>query len=97
MFCEEPVKYDRVHLSSYFSLTTAEELSLTVAEGFYEARRKGAGWRTRSTINRREKVIHSSAGRAVYYDKLITWRPVPIRRIPPIKKAPSGIAAFTVP
>ncbi|EFT9017078.1 hypothetical protein HVA60_004116 [Salmonella enterica] len=35
VFCEEPRKaYDRVHLSSYFSHHTAEELSL-VREGFY--------------------------------------------------------------
>ena len=36
VFCEEPrIAYDRVHLSSYFSHHTAEELSL-VREGFYE-------------------------------------------------------------
>lgn len=36
VFCEEPrVAYDRVHLSSYFSHHTADELSL-VKEGFYE-------------------------------------------------------------
>ena len=36
VFCEEPrVAYDRVHLSSYFSHHTAEELSL-VKPGFYE-------------------------------------------------------------
>lgn len=34
VFCEEPrIAYDRVHLSSYFSHHTAEELSL-VREGF---------------------------------------------------------------
>lgn len=46
VFCEEPrIAYDRVHLSSYFSHHTAEELSL-VREGFYETRRQGAGRRT---------------------------------------------------
>ncbi|MCD5335462.1 hypothetical protein LQQ78_24680 (plasmid) [Escherichia coli] len=37
VFCEEEprIAYDRVHLSSYFSHHTAEELSL-VREGFYE-------------------------------------------------------------
>ncbi|MEF1228996.1 hypothetical protein QTO02_16010, partial [Vibrio fortis] len=36
VFCEAPrVAYDRVHLSSYFSHHTADELSL-VKEGFYE-------------------------------------------------------------
>ena len=43
VFCEEPrIAYDRVHLSSYFSHHTAEELSL-VREGFYES----SGRRTR--------------------------------------------------
>ncbi len=48
------------------------------------------------TINRQEKVIHSSAGRTVYYDKLIMatgsypW-------IPPIKGSETRIASFTVP
>lgn len=47
VFCEEPRKaYDRVHLSSYFSHHTAEELSL-VRDGFYEAWRESAGGRTR--------------------------------------------------
>ena len=36
VLCEEPrPAYDRVHLSSYFSGTTAEQLSL-VAPGFFE-------------------------------------------------------------
>ncbi|MCP6582332.1 FAD-dependent oxidoreductase, partial [Klebsiella pneumoniae] len=83
--CEEPrIAYDRVHLSSYFSHHTAEELSL-VREGFYEKHgiKVLVGERA-ITINRQEKVIHSSAGRTVFYDKLIMatgsypW-------IPPIK------------
>ncbi|SUX57079.1 nitrite reductase [NAD(P)H] large subunit [Citrobacter braakii] len=85
VFCEEPRKaYDRVHLSSYFSHHTAEELSL-VREGFYEKHGVKVLVGERAiTINRQEKVIHSSAGRTVYYDKLIMatgsypW-------IPPIK------------
>ncbi|STF41946.1 nitrite reductase [NAD(P)H] large subunit [Escherichia coli] len=85
VFCEEPrIAYDRVHLSSYFSHHTAEELSL-VREGFYEKHgiKVLVGERA-ITINRQEKVIHSSAGRTVFYDKLIMatgsypW-------IPPIK------------
>lgn len=72
VFCEEPRKaYDRVHLSSYFSHHTAEELSL-VREGFYEKHGVKVLVGERAiTINRQEKVIHSSAGRTVYYDKLI--------------------------
>ena len=85
VFCEEPRKaYDRVHLSSYFSHHTAEELSL-VREGFYEKHGVKVLVGERAiTINRKEKVIHSSAGRTVFYDKLIMatgsypW-------IPPIK------------
>lgn len=48
VFCEEPrIAYDRVHLSSYFSHHTAEELSL-VREGFYEKHGiKVSGRRTR--------------------------------------------------
>ena len=71
-FCEEPrVAYDRVHLSSYFSHHTADELSL-VKEGFYEKHNIEVLIGERAlTINRDEKVIHSQTGRAVYYDKLV--------------------------
>ncbi|MDU4093370.1 MAG: nitrite reductase large subunit NirB [Pantoea sp.] len=72
VFCEEPrVAYDRVHLSAYFSHHTADELSL-VREGYYEKHgiRVLLGERA-ITLNRKEKVIHSSSGRAVQYDKLI--------------------------
>ena len=85
VFCEEPrVAYDRVHLSSYFSHHTAEELSL-VREGFYEKHGVTVLVGERAiTINRTEKVIHSNTGRTVFYDKLIVatgsypW-------VPPIK------------
>ncbi|MBF3299567.1 FAD-dependent oxidoreductase, partial [Leptospira borgpetersenii serovar Ballum] len=85
VFCEEPrIAYDRVHLSSYFSHHTAEELSL-VREGYYDKHGVKVLVGERAiTINRQEKVIHSSAGRTVFYDKLIMatgsypW-------IPPIK------------
>lgn len=55
VFCEEPRKaYDRVHLSSYFSHHTAEELSL-VREGFYEKHGVNVLVGERAiTINRRE-------------------------------------------
>ncbi|MDU4941758.1 MAG: nitrite reductase large subunit NirB [Mixta calida] len=89
VFCEEPrVAYDRVHLSAYFSHHTAEELSL-VREGYYEKHgvRVLLGERA-ITLNRKEKVIHSSSGRAVQYDKLIlatgSWP-----WIPPIKGSDS--------
>ncbi|WP_428944861.1 nitrite reductase large subunit NirB [Pantoea sp. FN060301] len=87
VFCEEPrVAYDRVHLSAYFSHHTAEELSL-VRDGFYQKHNVEVliGERALS-INRQEKVVYSSSGRAVQYDKLVMatgsypW-------IPPIKGA----------
>ncbi|WP_315313470.1 nitrite reductase large subunit NirB [Pantoea vagans] len=72
VFCEEPrVAYDRVHLSAYFSHHTAEELSL-VREGYYEKHQVNLLLGERAiTINRDEKLIHSSTGRAVHYDTLI--------------------------
>lgn len=72
VFCEEPrIAYDRVHLSSYFSHHTAEELSL-VREGFYEKQGVKVLVGERAiTINRAEKVIHSNSGRSLYYDKLV--------------------------
>ncbi|WP_413691684.1 nitrite reductase large subunit NirB [Psychromonas sp. KJ10-2] len=71
-FCEEPrVAYDRVHLSSYFSHHTADELSL-VKTGYYEKNNIEMLVGERAlTINRAEKVIHSQTGRAVFYDKLV--------------------------
>ncbi|WP_338560244.1 nitrite reductase large subunit NirB [Erwinia sp. E_sp_B01_3] len=72
VFCEEPrVAYDRVHLSAYFSHHTAEELSL-VRNDFYQKNHVEVLIGERAiTLNRREKVIHSSTGRAVHYDKLV--------------------------
>jgi len=72
VFCEEPrVAYDRVHLSSYFSHHTADELSL-VKEGFYEKHNIQILIGERAlTVNRSEKVIHSQTGRVVSYDKLV--------------------------
>lgn len=72
VFCEEPrVAYDRVHLSAYFSHHTAEELSL-VREGYYDKHQVNLLLGERAiTINRDEKLIHSSTGRAVHYDTLI--------------------------
>ncbi|ORM81836.1 nitrite reductase large subunit [Pantoea deleyi] len=72
VFCEEPrVAYDRVHLSAYFSHHTAEELSL-VREGYYDKHQVSLLLGERAiTINRDEKLIHSSTGRAVHYDTLI--------------------------
>ncbi|HHX8506064.1 TPA: nitrite reductase large subunit NirB [Vibrio diabolicus] len=72
VFCEEPrVAYDRVHLSSYFSHHTADELSL-VKEGFYEKHGINMLIGERAiNINRENRIIYSSTGREVQYDKLI--------------------------
>lgn len=96
VFCEEPrIAYDRVHLSSYFSHHTAEELSL-VREGFYEKHGVKVLVGERAiTINRQEKVIHSSAGRTVFYDKLImATGSYPFRRL---KARKLRIASFIAP
>ena len=87
VFCEEPrVAYDRVHLSSYFSHHTAEELSL-VKEGFYEKHQFNVLVGERAVnINRDKQLVLSSTGREIAYDKLVLatgsypW-------IPPIKGA----------
>ncbi|SQD77172.1 nitrite reductase large subunit NirB [Moritella yayanosii] len=72
VFCEEPrVAYDRVHLSSYFSHHTADELSL-VKEGFYEKNNINVLIGERAiNINRSQKIIYSNTGREIKYDKLI--------------------------
>ncbi len=72
VFSEEPrVAYDRVHLSAYLSHHDADALSL-VAEGFYQQHQIEVLTGERViTINRQEKVVCSSAGRKVPYDKLV--------------------------
>jgi nitrite reductase (NADH) large subunit len=72
VFCEEPrVAYDRVHLSSYFSHHTADELSL-VKEGFYEKHGVNMLIGERAiNVNREKRIVHSSTGREIQYDKLI--------------------------
>lgn len=72
VFCEEPrVAYDRVHLSSYFSHHTADELSL-VKEGFYEKHGINMLIGERAiTVNREKKIVYSSSGREMQYDKLV--------------------------
>ena len=72
VFCEEPrVAYYRVHLSSYFSHHTADELSL-VKEGFYDKHGINVLIGERAiNINREKQIVHSSSGREIHYDKLI--------------------------
>lgn len=87
VFCEEPrVAYDRVHLSAYFAHHTAEELSL-VREGYYEKHQVNLLLGERAmTINRDEKRVHSSTGRAVHYDTLV-FATGSIPWIPPVAGA----------
>ncbi|GAD29307.1 hypothetical protein UB34_15805 [Photobacterium leiognathi] len=72
VFCEEHrVAYDRVHLSSYFSHHTADELSL-VKQGLYEKHGINVLLGERAiNVNREQKLILSNTGREVHYDKLI--------------------------
>ncbi|MGG6178854.1 nitrite reductase large subunit NirB [Pantoea allii] len=87
VFCEEPrVAYDRVHLSAYFAHHTAEKLSL-VREGYYEKNQVNLLLGERAmTINRDEKRVHSSTGRAVHYDTLV-FATGSIPWIPPVAGA----------
>ena len=87
VFCEEPrVAYDRVHLSAYFAHHTAEKLSL-VREGYYEKHQVNLLLGERAmTINRDEKRVHSSTGRAVHYDTLV-FATGSIPWIPPVAGA----------
>ncbi|XPE40239.1 FAD-dependent oxidoreductase [Shigella flexneri] len=84
VFCEEPAKHTTAYTCLPTSPTTPPK-SFLVREGFYEKHGVKVLVGERAiTINRQEKLIHSSAGRTVFYDKLIMatgcypW-------IPPIK------------
>ena len=72
VLCEEPrAAYDRVHLSSYFSGTTADALSL-VEPGFFE--RTGYQLRLAAravAIERRSKTVTTADGEVLDYDKLV--------------------------
>ncbi|MCF7967449.1 MAG: nitrite reductase large subunit NirB [Methylobacter tundripaludum] len=71
-FCEEPrAAYDRVHLSSFFTGTTAEELSL-VEDGFFD--RHGITLHLgdkAASIDRTAKTVTSAKGLTIAYDKLV--------------------------
>lgn len=71
-FCEEPrVAYDRVHLSAFFTGTTAQELSL-VEDGFFE--RHGITIHIgdkAASIDRAAKTVTSTKGLTIPYDKLV--------------------------
>ncbi len=71
-FCEEPrLAYDRVHLTEYFSGKTAAELSL-VEPGFYEKHGLTVHMNDKAVaIDRAAKVVRSSSGLEISYDKLV--------------------------
>ncbi|MGR9086252.1 MAG: nitrite reductase large subunit NirB [Gammaproteobacteria bacterium] len=71
-FCEEPrPAYDRVHLSSFFTGKSVEELSL-VEPGFFEHHGITVHLGDKAeTIDRQAKIVTSANGRAVRYDKLV--------------------------
>jgi nitrite reductase (NADH) large subunit len=71
-FCEEPLPaYDRVHLSSYFSGKSADDLSL-VELGFFE--NNGITFHISDkvvSIDREAKTVTSEKGKVISYDKLV--------------------------
>jgi len=71
-FCEEPrPAYDRVHLSSFFTGTSAAELSL-VEDGFFEQNDITIHLGDKAaTIDRDAKTVTSSKGICIAYDKLV--------------------------
>ena len=71
-FCEEPrAAYDRVHLSSFFTGTTAKELSL-VEDGFFEQHGITIHLGDKADhIDRAAKTVTSAKGLTISYDKLV--------------------------
>jgi nitrite reductase (NADH) large subunit len=71
-FCEEPrAAYDRVHLSSFFSGTSAKELSL-VEDGFFEQHGITIHIGDKAvSIDRDTKTVTSAKGISIQYDKLV--------------------------
>ena len=72
VLCEEPrPAYDRVHLSAFFSGTSADELSL-VEPGFFE--RTGFTLRLAAraaSVDRRIRTVTTADGEVLTYDKLV--------------------------
>jgi len=72
VLCEEPrPAYDRVHLSSYFSGTTAEQLSL-VGEGFFDRPNVHLKLNAKAeSIDRAARTVTLDSGEILGYDKLV--------------------------
>ena len=72
VLCEEPrPAYDRVQLSGFFSGKSAEDLSL-VKDGFFDNNDMTLHLNARAErIDREKKIVHSSKGHELPYDKLV--------------------------
>jgi nitrite reductase (NADH) large subunit len=72
VLCEEPrPAYDRVQLSGFFSGKTADDLSL-VTEGFFESNSITLHLNAKAAhIDRANKLVRSSQGHELSYDKLV--------------------------
>jgi nitrite reductase (NADH) large subunit len=74
VLCEEPrPAYDRVHLSAFFSGTTADQLSL-VAPGFFEQHAARLTFKLNAkavSIDRAAKTVTLADGAVLAYDKLV--------------------------
>jgi nitrite reductase (NADH) large subunit len=72
VLCEEPrAAYDRVHLTSFFSGKTAEDLSL-VEPGFFERAGVALSLSERAvSIDRERRIVRTCRGRELCYDRLV--------------------------
>ncbi|EDY87643.1 nitrite reductase (NAD(P)H), large subunit [gamma proteobacterium HTCC5015] len=71
-FCEEPrAAYDRVHLSEYFGGRSADDLSMVEGD-FFNDNGITLHLNDRAVrIDRENKIVHSSQGLALQYDKVV--------------------------
>ncbi len=72
VLCEEPrAAYDRVHLTSFFSGTGAQDLSLA-EPGFYQQRGIRLHLSDKAVqVDRQRRCVHSASGRVLPYDRLV--------------------------
>ena len=71
-FCEEPrPAYDRVHLSAYFDGKTAEDLSMAKIDWYKERGIELYVGDKAEKVDRDNKVVISSQGKEIHYDKLV--------------------------
>ena len=71
-FCEEPrPAYDRVHLSEFFTGKTADDLALVTADFFNQHQIEIHLGDKAVEIDREAKIVRSSKGLEIAYDKLV--------------------------